>query len=381
MKGFLLQTSVIALGVFFILGSGGPQFGDTADDTDDTTDTDDSSGTTPGIPSDFKAVSAYEGAILSWNSTSNASSYELCYATENIDSYSSCSSYDDGTLYSVGSSTSVALSSLTAGQPYYIRVRAKNNLGNAGSASTNVVVTPGLGLNDSGITVCRESGSANVSCPSTLFPNQDAEYGLDPIATDNTDGHAGFDFTRLDEDGAEAAASATDWACAKDNITGLIWEVKLRTNGEEVVGNDGLHDADDSFTWYSTDSDNNAGTAGDDNSALASCFGYDASDSDSYCNTDAFIDRVNDAAYCGLTNWRLPTRQELNSIVNYDVVEPAIDLAIFPYTPSEVFWSGTSVYSDSSSGDQAWATNFNYGGSTKVDKTATHRVRLVSDGQ
>lgn len=379
MKGFVMQTSVIALGVFFILGSGGPQYGDTADDSDD--DTEDGTGTTPSTPTNLKAVSAYEGAMLSWDATSNASTYEICYANENIDTYTSCSSYDGGSVYTVGSSTSVVISSLTAGEPYYFRVRAKNSAGTAGSASTNVIATPGLGLNDSGITVCREGGLVNVACPSALFPNQDADHGLDAAAIDNTNGHAGFNFTRLDEDGTEADASASDWACAKDNITGLVWEVKLRTNGEEVVGNDGLHDADDSFTWYSTDTDSNAGTSGDDNSALDSCYGYDASDATSYCNTSAFIERVNEEEYCGLSNWRLPTRRELNSIVNYDIVEPAIDLGVFQYTPSEVFWSASSVYSDSSSGDQAWATDFNYGGSAKVDKTETHRVRLVSDGQ
>ena len=378
MKGFFLHASVIALGAFLILGSGGPQYGDTPDDEDDD---DSGTATTPGKPTDVKAVSAYEGALLTWDEANNAVSYEICYAIESIDTYDNCGDYNGGTLYSVGSSNSAVISSLIVGQPHYFRVRAKNSLGNVGTASTSVITTPGLGLNDSGITVCRESGSVDVACPSSLFPNQDADHGLDATATDNSDGHAGFNMTRLDEDGADAASEAADWACAKDNNTGLIWEVKLRTSGAAVVGNDGLHDADDSFTWYSTDSDSNAGTAGDDSSALNVCYGYDASDSSTYCNTKAFIARVNAEEYCGVSNWRLPTRRELNSIVNYDEVEPAADLSIFPYTPSAVFWSGTSVYSDSSSGDQAWATDFNYGGSGKVDKTENHRVRLVSDGQ
>ena len=110
MKGFVLQTSVIALGVFFILGSGGPQYGDSGDDSDD--DTDDSTGTTPSTPANLKAVSAYEGAILSWDAASGASTYELCYANESIDAYSSCTSYDGGSLYTVGSSTSVVILSL-----------------------------------------------------------------------------------------------------------------------------------------------------------------------------------------------------------------------------------------------------------------------------
>lgn len=372
MKKITLQASVIALGSFFILGTGGPQYGGSVDDDSETG--------TPGTP-EVKAVSAYKGALLTWDETSNTSTYELCYATEAITTYSSCENYSGGSIYSVGSSNSVALDSLTAGQVYYFRVVGINSSGTEGSASTSVIATPGLGLNDTGITVCRGNGSVDIACSASLFPNQDADHGLDESATDNTDGHAGFSFTLLDEDGAEVDSSAGDWACAKDQNTGLTWEIKLRSNGTEVVGNDGLHDADDSFTWYSTDSDSNAGTSGDNNSASDTCYGYDASDSSTYCNTEAFVARVNAEKYCGLSNWRLATRNELTSIVNYDVVEPSADLAIFQYTPSSTFWSGTSVYSATTSGDQAWTINFNYGGSGKTDKTESHRVRLVSDGQ
>lgn len=379
MKGCVLQASIIMLGALLILGSGGPQYGGNSDDETDDTNTD--TGSVPGAPSNVKAVSAYQGALLTWGAASNASSYELCYATESIDSYSACTSYNSGTIHTLGNVTSTAISSLTAGQPYHFRVVAKNNLGAAGTASADISVTPNQGMNDTGITVCRESGSTNVSCPSVLFPDQDADYGLDNGVTDSTNGHAGFSFIKLTEAGAVAAESASDWACVKDNITGLIWEVKLRTNGETVVGNDGLHDADDSFTWYSTNAVRNGGTQGSSNSASATCHGYDASDSSTYCNTEAFVARVNVEKYCGVSNWRLPSREELTSIINYDSVEPAIDLAIFPYTPSEVFWSSTTVFSDASSGAQAWSTNFNYGGSGKVDKTESHRVRLVSDGQ
>lgn len=375
MKKIALQASVITLGSFFIVGTGGPQYGGSVDD-------DAGTGTlgTPATP-DVKAVSAYKGALLTWDETSNTSTYELCYATEEIVTYSGCESYNGGNTYSVGSSNAVALDSLTAGQVYYFRVVGINSSGTEGSASTNAIVTPSLGLNDTGITVCRENASIDVSCPASLFPNQDADHGLDSSATDNTDGHAGFSFTLLDEDGAEVDSSTDNWACAKDNNTGLTWEVKVRSNGTEVVGNDGLHDADDSFSWYSADSDSNAGTSGDNNSASETCYGYDASDSSTYCNTEAFVARVNAEKYCGLSNWRLATRGELNSVVNYDEVEPSVDLAIFPYTPSAIFWSGTSVYSATTSGDQAWSINFNYGGSAKTDKTESHRVRLVSNGQ
>lgn len=70
--------------------------------------------------------------------------------------------------------------------------------------------------------------------------------GLSVNNNDDSDGHAGFSFTKLDANGNELLANATDWSCVKDNVTGLIWEVKQGGNG--TVGDEGLHDADDTYT-------------------------------------------------------------------------------------------------------------------------------------
>ncbi|PWQ93408.1 DUF1566 domain-containing protein [Leucothrix arctica] len=388
MKGSIFQLTAIALGIFLIIGSGGSGSSSSDDSTEEEVIEpsepevpEEPVDLTPGIPSNFRAVSAYEGALLSWKETANANSYELCYAMETITNFNDCADYSGGTSFSVGTATSAAVSALTAGTPYYFQVRATNSEGTTGTASELVIATPGLGLNDTGITVCRGNDSVDLDCTSGLFTNQDADHGLDFTATDDIDGHTGFTFTRLDETGAEIDSSALDWSCAKDQNTGLIWEGKHRNISTETASSDSLHEASDSFTWYNSNAQNNAGTAGEQNSVNDSCYGYDASNVTSYCNTEAFIERVNTAGYCGLNNWRLPNRHELNSIVNYDAVEPAADLSVFQYTTSDVFWSATPVYSASFSGEQAWATNFNYGGSSKVHKTESHSVRLVSDGQ
>ena len=46
------------------------------------------------------------------------------------------------------------------------------------------------------------------------------------LPTAITDGKLGLSFTKISTLGEEVAASATSWSCVKDNITGLIWEVK-----------------------------------------------------------------------------------------------------------------------------------------------------------
>ena len=61
-------------------------------------------------------------ATISWYSSSGATSYEYCYDTSDD---SAC----DGSWVSVGRSTSVGVSGLSANTTYYWQVRATNSLG------------------------------------------------------------------------------------------------------------------------------------------------------------------------------------------------------------------------------------------------------------
>ncbi len=80
----------------------------------------------------------------------------------------------------------------------------------------------------------------------------------------------------------------------------------------------------------------------------------------------------------GFTDWRLPNIKELASIVELACVGPAINLAIFPDTPSWSFWSA-SPYAGDSNG--AWYVYFNDGGDYWSDKSNYLHVRLVRGGQ
>ena len=352
MKGFFLQTTVITLGVWLILGSG----------SNDSPSNDISS------PSNISATPAYEAAVITWDEVASADSYQVCSATENIVSFENCLSYAGGKLVTVTSNSTV-ITSLTAGQPYYFNVAAKAGNASASSTSNMVIATPNLGLNDTGIMLCGSGAANNLACPILGYAKQDAQNGLDAESTNNIDGDGGFNFTKLDSAGEALDANANDWACVKDNITGLIWEAKTSAN------------ANDLFKWYSTDSTSNAGTSGFDASGESICTGYDGAEPRSYCNTQAYADRVNAGSHCGITNWRLPTRHELISIVNYNVVEPTADLAYFNYTSTALYWSGTSSFSSATASDRAWASSFTYGGSAKQLKQDSLRVRLVSSGQ
>ncbi len=229
-----------------------------------------------------------------------------------------------------------------------------------------------VALNDTGITWGGDYPTGNNStCTSNITASQDCHQGRDATHNDDSDGHAGFSFTKLDANGASLPASTTSWSCVQDNVTGLVWEVKTDDGG--------LHDRLDTFTWYNTDSATNGGASGDEGNG-DTCYGYNSVEPASYCNTQAYVARVNQAGWCGYHDWRMPTMEELRSLVDYSLLPPGptIDKDYFPNQfASEVWVSSASANSSSS----AWVLDFAYGRDGKFDKVSHHYVRLVRSGQ
>ena len=221
--------------------------------------------------------------------------------------------------------------------------------------------TPTGKLNDTGITSCADATTNRLACPVTGFPGQDAQFGRDVTHNDDSDGHAGFSFTKLDSNGNPLPANASAWDCVKDNVTGLIWEVKTTS---------GLRSMNNTYTWYEPDNSKNGGSAGTQNGG--SCTG-------SACDTQGYVQAVNAQGLCGASDWRMPDRNELLSIVDNSRFNPAIDTGYFPNTPASLVWS-SSPYAYRSNG--VWYVFFYYGVDAFIYKTYSGvRVRLVRGGQ
>jgi len=233
-------------------------------------------------------------------------------------------------------------------------------------------------LNDTGITRCSNDTQNGLTCPVPNFPEQDAQFGRDKTRNVASNGRAGFNFTKLDSQGKDLPASAKNWDCVRDNVTGRVWEKK---SGDGKVGNQGLHDADDTYTWYSTDNNNNGGSPGYPNPGNT-CFGYVKGQPATYCNTEAFVNRVNAAGWCGFKDWRLPDRFELVGLadlsVNHFLLGPAIDAGYFPDALRTWYWA-SSPYAYYAS--NAWYVHFNYGLSGNGGRDYSYAVRLVRGGQ
>lgn len=221
-------------------------------------------------------------------------------------------------------------------------------------------------LNDTGITGCADNAGNNLPCPVTSFPRQDAQLGRDAAWKAGKlqkigGGHAGFDYTKLDSAGKSLPASATAWACVRDNVTGLVWENKTDDGG--------LRDADNTYTWYNPNANTNGGDPGTQNGG--SCTG-------SACDTYAYAKAINAKALCGFTDWRLPSRGELHSLVDYGTDHPAIVSNYFANTPSDAFWSASPAGCITC----AWFVDFNnYGYEVYSFKGNGLAVRLVRGGQ
>ena len=240
-------------------------------------------------------------------------------------------------------------------------------------------------LNDTGILWSGHASSGNAStCAASHPAGQDCHFGRDTAASlgplQKTGASAnpanGFDYTKIAHDGQPLPASAAlgdapgNWACTRDNVTGLVWEVKTTS---------GLRDSAFLYTWYdpaSPDGDPGAENPADDCHAQGRC------------DSAKFVQDVNAASLCGAQDWRLPSVQELESLL--DMGQPAdqaaIDPVYFPNTPLMPFWSRTTFANPTVLGyPAAWAVDFDPagcpGGVCPLDRVLPTSVRLVRGGQ
>ena len=304
--------------------------------------------TTPVVSVNPGVAPNFDQLTLSWPTTSNLT-YSLYRSTDptcGAKNYNVCANgalYTGSTNPSISTDTTVGTASITDTNisttanlelyttHYYWLGAELDGIEVLLSSNPIEANTSGPGLNDTGVVECDTSyhdGSNDVQ-----LNKVDCKVGRDADDDTNSsdDGHAGFSFTRLNSsDGSSYTGDGyydnSPWFCLRDNITGLIWEVKALTDTDDI------RDTGTKYTWYNgTGIDGFNGTAGDDTNF----------------NTEELITKVNSLALCGQTNWRLPTASELLSITNYSAAvndsTAAVDSDYFANMQGEgaYYWTST----------------------------------------
>lgn len=198
-------------------------------------------------------------------------------------------------------------------------------------------------INDTGMTTCY-AGAGDIdatptACSNSNWPGQDGARGRDaagPSLPKVGAGAAGFDFSKLSAAGAILPAAAApgpgpnDWACTRDNVTGLTWRIDVATD----------------VSWSVAALQAQQLNAGGGN--------------------------------CGFADWRVPTTNELLGLVHFGAPSPAIDSNYFPNLAAVFYWS--SDVDVAAPTQRARIVNLSAGFIHVIDRQAPASLMLVRGG-
>jgi hypothetical protein len=91
------------------------------------------------------------------------------------------------------------------------------------------------------------------------------------------------------------------------------------------------------------------------------------------------ITKLNTEKFGGFNDWRMPTHDELRTLIDLTKYSPATDTVAFPGCKND--WYRSSTPDATSPGDCAWGVGFSYGYSFRYGQDGGGFVRAVRVGQ
>ena len=181
------------------------------------------------------------------------------------------------------------------------------------------------------------------------------------VACSNSDASGTNSFIKLDSSGEVLSSSAKTWTCLKDKESGLIWENKT-TDG-------GLHD----MSWEYMNTSNTNGANPKDTNDSGKCLASNNKADGVFCDTKQYVAEVNTKSLCGYSNWRMPTKYELN-----ETFSAGKDTSFFlPGTENLYYWSSTR---NESAPSNAWFVNPGSKTTSHGERHYSKSIRLVHKG-
>jgi hypothetical protein len=140
-------------------------------------------------------------------------------------------------------------------------------------------------------------------------------------------------FKKLNAQAVPLPIHSPTWVMVHDSATGLIWEVKT------VDGS--MHDREEKMNWDEAQN---------------------------------LLSALNAASFGGFSDWRLPSKEELLTIVDKNRTNPAVDARFFPHTAPSHYWTTSTT----KKGVLPSCVNFLDGsGWKRCPKTTKRHVRAV----
>ena len=162
-------------------------------------------------------------------------------------------------------------------------------------------------------------------------------------------------YLKLASNGEKLQNNTEIWDCVEDVKNGLIWEVKSN--------NDGIRDKDHLYSWFDPSQTGGITDGG-------RCKG------DISCDTNAYVQAINKQKLCGHDDWRLPTREEMQSLVYFGSqnTDIRINSKYFPEALASWYWTASS---NKENPGYAWYVLFKNGISLNDLKKRPKHIRLV----
>jgi len=168
---------------------------------------------------------------------------------------------------------------------------------------------------------------------------------------------AGSGFVKIASSGDTLDDKAVKWECVEDKSSKLIWEVKKNDGG--------IRDKDYSYSWLRNINGEIKGVSNGGH-----CRGGIK------CDTYSYVRALNEQKLCGYSDWRLPTKEEMETLVDYStsVKNATINTTYFPEAVPSWYWTATE---NPQRDDFAWYVLFRNGIALNDLKERPKHVRLV----